>query len=134
VTGIRKKIIPDPDPWGKNAPDPQHCLPIFLIPLGGGGTDPTAAAAAAGYSADYYSQYSQYWSQVAAWQQYQQYYQGGYAPQVHTTTGTGFIVLLRSLTSNRGRTVINREWLKLLMLLEEEGFKLLTVFGIRIRI
>jgi hypothetical protein len=31
VVGIRdpeKKSsrIPDPDPWGKNAPDPQHCL------------------------------------------------------------------------------------------------------------
>jgi hypothetical protein len=36
------------------------------------------ADAAAGYSADYYSQYSQYWTQVAAWQQYQQYYQAGY--------------------------------------------------------
>jgi hypothetical protein len=36
------------------------------------------AEAAAGYSADYYSQYSQYWTQVAAWQQYQQYYQAGY--------------------------------------------------------
>jgi len=44
---------------------------------------------AAGYSADYYSQYSHYWTQVAAWQQYQQYYQGGF-PQVQAIASGGF--------------------------------------------
>jgi hypothetical protein len=51
----------------------KHCSKHALYSAGAVG-----AEAAAGYSADYYSQYSQYWTQVAAWQQYQQYYQAGY--------------------------------------------------------
>jgi hypothetical protein len=27
-TAIRKNFIPDPDPGGKKAPDPEHCLNI----------------------------------------------------------------------------------------------------------
>ncbi len=25
-SGIRKKLIPDPDPWEQKAPGPQHCI------------------------------------------------------------------------------------------------------------